>query len=75
MVKLSTSSPCRSRAEYALAVNVGREVKVAYEVDAAVGKGGEAGSVGNGVQSSLDERSSAGDNSGSEGGNALCSSG
>lgn len=50
-------------------------MEVAYEVDAAVGKGGEAGSVGNGVQSSLDESSSAGDNSGSESSNALCSSG
>jgi hypothetical protein len=45
---------------------------VAYGVEGAVCKSGNAGSVGNGVQSSLGERSSARDDSGGKSSDAPC---
>jgi hypothetical protein len=48
LVKLS-SSWCRTRAVYVLVVIRNRRVRTAYGVEGGVGKGGEAGSVGNGV--------------------------
>ncbi len=43
----------------------------AYPVDGRVCKSGNASGIGNGVQSSFSESSSAGDNGGSQRGNAL----
>jgi hypothetical protein len=71
MVKLS-SSPCRIQAERMLDTVFDMEDGDAYGVDGAVGKSGDAGGVGNGVQTSLGERSSAGDDSGSKSSNAVC---
>jgi hypothetical protein len=48
------------------------KVRGAYGVDGAVGERGDAGGVGNGVQSSLGERCSARDDSGSKSSDAVC---
>lgn len=70
-MKLS-SSPCRIQAEK-MSVGVFKmEDEVAYGVDGAIGESGDAGGVGNGVQSSLGEGSGARDHSGSKSSNAIC---